>query len=101
MLAKDQDVSISSQMQACASFTRGATTIVWAACFVVEAHIIVADCRGPVPCRPRVSQPTTTRHVENFYVARFYISVLYVSYPLKKAPDRAKTSGDSLKSVIG
>ena len=29
------------------------------------------------------------------------ISVLYVSYPLKKAPDRAETSGDPLKSVIG
>ena len=29
------------------------------------------------------------------------ISVLYMSYPLKKAPDRAETSGDPLKSVIG
>ena len=25
----------------------------------------------------------------------------HVSYPLKKAPDRAKMSGDPLKSVIG
>lgn len=65
MLAKDQDVSISSQMLAYAHSTRGATTIVWAAGLVVEAHIIVTDCRDLGPA----VQGHHNQHQQNSHTA--------------------------------
>ncbi len=34
-------------------------------------------------------------------VSGVFFSGYVMSYPMKKAPDRAETSGDPLKSVIG